>query len=303
MTAPQLADTLYILETCIERYIADRHARVDAFVHRHFSIWDTLALQRRSFFRDLLCYPLNALWAIPHLFLKKALEVPEKLGWHRGSEWSARLPNGFTTRYQREIEWLILTDLLEWPCVYDSRHSTANALGMMIAQHPKAVGALAEQGLLPESLVAMTDVRTLVSSHGASRAFITDTAATLLTVGTGWYVFGDHSLTLSGMGDRVARNLARERAVSSFALGPTLGSAYYSFFPPKASPMQALAITVAIGAAITVTSLLLGLLSDPLRKWIGLQQLHLHALIDHVEDHLFRQLRKHVKPALVPRAA
>lgn len=303
MIDPRHAAALYSLETCIDQYIADRHARVDHFVGDHFSVHETFALQKASLAGDFLCYPLNALWAIPQMFLKKAVEVPGKLGWRMGTDLSGRIPSGLKTRYQREMEWLITTELLEWPCVQRDRRSSRNALEDVIAQHPDAGRLLAGRGVSAGSLADFTNIASIVEGHSSSRTFVSDSAATLLTLGAGWFFFGDHSLGLSGMGDRVARKVARDKAASTFVLGPSLGSTFYSFFPPKPTTSQIVGATVAIGCAITAISLLVGLLSDPCRKWLGLQRLHLHALIDEVEDVLYRQLRKQLKPALLKHVA
>src|SRR6185295_6986992 len=101
------------LEECIEQYIVDCRSRVDVFVERHVSLEETLALQKQSLVSDLLCYPVNALSAIPSLFVKKMIEVPMKLGWRSGADLMTLVPAGLTTRYQREIERLIATELLD----------------------------------------------------------------------------------------------------------------------------------------------------------------------------------------------
>jgi hypothetical protein len=76
MNDQQTATAILALEECIEQYIAECRRRVDGFVERHFSLQETIALQKRSLVSDLLCHPINALWSIPSLFLKKLIEVP-----------------------------------------------------------------------------------------------------------------------------------------------------------------------------------------------------------------------------------
>lgn len=115
MNDPQAAITILNLEECIDQYVADCRRRVDGFVARHYSIQETLAFQKQSLATDLLYHPVNALWAIPSLFLKKLIEIPMKLGWRPGADVISLLPSGFKTRYQREIERLVASELLEWP--------------------------------------------------------------------------------------------------------------------------------------------------------------------------------------------
>ncbi|TLY20984.1 MAG: hypothetical protein E6K66_09470 [Nitrospirae bacterium] len=71
MSNQQTATAILALEECIEQYITECRGRVDGFVERHFSLQETIALQKQSLVSDLLCHPINALWSIPSLFLKK----------------------------------------------------------------------------------------------------------------------------------------------------------------------------------------------------------------------------------------
>jgi hypothetical protein len=303
MNDQQTASAMLDLEDCIEQYIADCRRRVDGFVDRHFSLEETLALQKRSLASDLLCHPVNALWTIPSLFLKKILEVPVKLGWRTGSSLIGFLPTGLKTRYQKEIERLIATELLEWPCTLGDRRVCQNGLRGRIEQH-KQVGALFKSGLLQdEALKELPDVPHLIAAHSAGRSIVLDSIATVLTLTTGWLVFGDHSLSISGIGERIAGQRAKEKAASQFILGSSLGSAFYSVFPPDPSFGEVMGATVIVGLFIMAMSLLVGLLSDPCLKRIGFQHTQLHLLIDAVEDSLHRQVRRHIKPALRQLAA
>jgi hypothetical protein len=132
---------------------------------------------------------------------------------------------------------------------------------------------------------------------------ILDAIATVATLGTGWLVFGDHSLSISGIGEKIARDRAHDKAASKFILGSSLGSVFYSVFPPNPSFWEIASATLLVGLCITAISLLVGLLSDPCLKRIGFQHSQLNLLIDAVEDCLHRQTRKRIKPALRQLAA
>ncbi len=303
MNDQQTASAILALEECIERYVADCRARVDAFVKGHFSLQETIALQKQSLLSDLVCYPVNALWAIPSLFVKKILEVPVKLGWRSGADLIGLLPGGMKTRYQKEVERLIAVELLQWPCTMGDRKAAANGLVERIRQH-RQLGPLLAAGVLSDEAVReLSDVPRLITDHSSSRALVLDTAATVLTLAAGWLFFGDHSLGIAGIGDQIARKRAKDRAASTFVLGSSLGSAFYSVFPPKPSFWQVVGATLLVGLFVTGMSLLVGLLSDPCLKRAGLQQARLHQLIDGVEDCLYRQLRTRLKPLLRRQAA
>jgi hypothetical protein len=294
----QTASTILALEECIEQYVADCRSRVDGFVAGHFSLQETIALQKQSFASDLLCHPVNALWAIPSLFLKKLTEIPVKLGWRSGADLIALLPAGIKTRYQIEIERLIATELLEWHGARNDRTALPNGLRERIEQHQQLAPLLASGALPDSALKDLSEIPRLIAEHAASRALVFDATATILTVVTGWFFFGNHSLGISGIGDQIARNRAKDRAASTFMFGSSLGSAFYSVFPPKPSFWQVVGATLIVGLFVTAMSLLVGMLSDPWLKRMGFQHTQLNMLIDAVEDHLHRQLRKTLKPAL-----
>jgi hypothetical protein len=303
MNDQQTTTAIFGLEECLEQYIADCRRRVDGFVQRHFSLQETIAFQKQSLVSDLLCHPVNALWAIPSLFLRKLIEIPVKLGWRSGADLITLVPTGLKTRYQKEIERLIATELLEWPCTIGDRQASTNGLLERIKQH-KQVGSLCASGALSdEALRELSDIPRLIAEHSAGRALVLDTTATVLTLVTGWLFFGDHSLGISGIGDQIARNRAKDKAASTFMFGASLGSTFYSVFPPKPSFWEVVGATLIVGLFITAMSLLVGLLSDPCLKRVGFQHTQLNSLIDAVEDSLHRQLRKRLKPAIRQLAA
>ena len=303
MNDQQTTTAMFSLEECLEQYIADCRSRVDGFVERHFSLQETIALQKQSLVSDLLCHPVNALWAIPSLFLKNVIAIPVKLGWRAGADVITRVPTGLKTRYQREIERLIATELLEWPDTMGDRWASTNGLLERIKQHKQVGPLLASGALSDEALRELSDIPHLIAAHSASRALVLDTTATVLTLVTGWLFFGDHSLGISGIGDQIARSRAKDKATSTFLFGASLGSAFYSVFPPKPSVWQVVGATLTVGLFVTAMSLLVGLLSDPYLKRVGFQHTQLNSLIDAVEDCLHRQLRKRLKPALRQLAA
>lgn len=303
MNDQQTTTAMFSLEECLEQYIADCRSRVDGFVERHFSLQETIALQKQSLVSDLLCHPVNALWAIPSLFLKNVIAIPVKLGWRSGADLITRVPTGLKTRYQREIERLIATELLEWPGTMGDRWASTNGLLERIKQHKQVGPLLASGALSDEALRELSDIPHLIAAHSASRTLVLDTTATVLTLATGWLFFGDHSLGISGIGDQIARNRAKDKATSTFLFGASLGSAFYSVFPPKPSFWQVVGATLTVGLFVTTMSLLVGLLSDPCLKRVGFQHTQLNSLIDAVEDCLHRQLRKRLKPALRQLAA
>jgi hypothetical protein len=303
VTAQNAAIAVAVIEDCIDRYIAECHSRVDGFVERHFSLQETIALQKQSFAGDLLCHPVNTLWAIPYLLLKKVVEVPEKLGWHAGADLVGLLPSGIKTRYQKEVERLIATELLAWPCEGGTGVPVSHGLAEMLKRDQSVVPLFASEASVEAALKDLPDITNVLESHSSSRGLVCDMAATVLTLVMGWMLFGDHSLGIAGIGDQIARKAAHDRAASHFVLGASFGSAFYSVFPPKPSVWQVVWATLCVGLFVTCMSLLAGMFSDPWLKRTGLQQAQLHRLIDAMEDRLHLHVRKRIKPAVKQLAA
>lgn len=298
MTEPKIAAAMTALEDCIDRYIAECHGRVDGFVARHFTLQETVALQKQSFVSDLLCYPVNTLWAIPYLLMKKVVEVPEKLGWRAGADLVGFLPSGMKTKYQKHMERLLATELLEWPWGREVGAVSPRGLTAIIKQDQSTAPLFALGGHVEAALRGLPNMTRVLEAHSSSRGLVGDLAATLVTLAMGWVLFGDHSLGIAGLGDQIARKAARDRAASSFVLGASFGSAFYSVFPPKPSFWQVVWATLSVGLFVTSMSLLVAMLSNPWLKRMGLQQAQLHRLIDAMEDQLHLHVRKQIKPAV-----
>ncbi len=290
------------IEEGIEWYIAERRSRIDHFVERHFSLASTFVLRKRSFSTDLLCYPVNTLWSVPYLTVKKIGEAFDKLGWRLGADVLSCVPSGIKTAYHREIESMIRKEVLDWSA-HGGRHAIAdNPFVAILERDPRVAPLLALPEVTRQLETAFSDIDALVQCYSSSRSLISDMASSLLTFGLGFVLFGDHSLGIQGMGERIASKRARDKAVSSFAFGSTLGSAFYSIFPPKPSMWEVVAATTALGFLLTLSGIVIGMVYDPLLKRFGWHDRELHALLDSVEDRLYL-LRKRLKPLLMRSAA
>lgn len=294
--------TISALEDCIDRYIEERRSRIEPFVDRHFSLHDTILIQKRSLLIDLLCYPINTLWAIPYLFVKKTGESLCKLGWAPAGRLVSAVPSGMKRRYQKEIESSIRNEILEWPINWGAEADHRDALLQMLKREERVAPLLASPEFSSRLDEAVADINRLITSYGTNRTVASDLAGSFLTLVAGWLMFGDHSLGIEGIGERLASKRATERAASSFILGSGFGSMFYSVFPPKPSMWEIVLATAAVGILLTICGMMIGVFADPVMKRLGLQQCQLHALLDDIEDRLHR-LRRQLKPTMKQRAA
>lgn len=277
MEEKNLAAILGSVDQCIETYTDDRKKRVDDFIHRHFSIQETLEIQKKTFSLDLLFNPLNALWSIPYLSLKKTVETLDKLGWTNLTATMEKIPSGIKTGYQKRIETLIATELID---------------------HHALILELRKHGLKLNEKHIEAMIKKEIDKYSCGQNLITDLSGTVMTLLMGWYFFGDKTLGVFDIGNRLARKMANDKAASGFVFGEKLGSAFYNVFPVAPTQTQIYLTTLGVGVLLTALSLITATLSDPLRKNLGLHQKNLNNLIDNLEEKLFLQIKKEIKLSL-----
>lgn len=287
MSKTEATHILTTSEECIDRYAASLREKVGPFVDLHFSLQETLQIQKKSLLADLILYPLNALWSIPFLTIKKSLEVCEKIGWNKFNPVLEWLPSGIRTKYQKEIEQLICSQFFEPQALLTDLH---NSLALKSTLSSEAVLSLEYQ--------IETLIESEVKNYSASQAMISDLFGSVLTLLAGRIFFHDGGLGITDLGHRIAKKMAHDNASSNFIFGKKLGSAFYNVFPTEPTRMQVFFSTFAIGLLLTIFSVLAGTFSDPVKKALGFHQNKLNAMINHIEEKLYLTLRKEFKKSL-----
>ena len=67
-------------QNIISHYIQQRRAHIPVFLKDHLDNSECLAIQKTHLLKDLIKNPINVFWSIPFFFIKKTLEISEKLG-------------------------------------------------------------------------------------------------------------------------------------------------------------------------------------------------------------------------------
>ena len=277
-------------EESLELYIKDCRKQIHKFVEFHFSLKQTIALQKQTFIADLFVNPLNALWSIPYVVLKKIVEILEKLGWNSAIPLFQLIPNGIKTGYQRKIEYLVAKEILEFNL---RSQTTQNNLLNKLKWHPELSKF---PGLIDEvEILIIKEFKETLNRYSSSRSLLSDLAATFFTLLVGWISFGDQSLGWVGLGNRLAHVFARDKAASSFFLGKKVGSSFYRLFPPEPSFNQIVVATVLILLLLTIVSLIATVLGDVIIKKLGLQEKKLEALLQDLEITLLMKFKRHLK--------
>lgn len=286
--APELVERA--VERGIQRYIKSRKRRVPEFVDHYFSFRGAWRLHRKAFGRDLYRMPVNVIWSIPVVAVQLLAGLSRKMGAKTVAQWLDKLPKGFETAVQREVKWLIYTELLELPYCQGERESHQDALLAEILAEP-ALAQICEDYLervsqrLNEPGFRATLEHNL-SQLASARTAAADLATSILSLAAGYAAFHQATPGAISGGTVLAGAIAHQVAVSSFWLGPTLGAWYYSVFPVSASAGLLIASTGAVMATLALISTLAGLVVDPILAISGVHRRRLQQFIDRLGDEL-----------------
>ena len=276
-----------------QAWLAGRRTRVAPFARRHFGWRGAWRLNRRAFGKDLLRAPVNVLWAAPHLLLQLGARAGRKAGLKRTAERLEQLPAGWRTDVERELEWLIRTELLELPCTQPGRTSPRDTLFEAVLAQPAVAGALVEALQALDALGQRTELHgrlaDFLRQYTDTRAAAADLANSLLALAAGAAAFQSFTPGTVAMGAAAAAGIAQQLAVANFTLGPTLGALWYGVFPASASAGLVAATTGGLMAALGVLAACSGLVTDPLQQALGLHERRLHKLLDALDAELAGQ--------------
>jgi uncharacterized protein DUF6635 len=274
----------------IKKYIDSRKDKIPGFVKKHFSFPGALALNRKAIGSDLYKAPLNVIWLPPYTVLKASSALLKKVGFQRVSSRIENMPIGFTTDVQKEVTWLIFTELLEIPYFQGKRKSNKNVLLQEILDQPEissffatALSKIYWKSRNPEFRFALE--KNLLE-YSKSRTAAADLAGSLISLSAGATVF--HKMTPGALsaGGALAAAIAQQTAISNFVFGPTLGSLYYGFFPASTSVALVTVSTGTILAGLAIMSSFSGIITDPIQYRLGIHGRRLNRLIDSIEKEL-----------------
>jgi hypothetical protein len=273
-----------------ETYIAARRAKIPEFIQRHFSFRGALALHRRTFGRDFYKHPVNLLWSVPVSLAQGTAELLEKAGSKRAAGWLKRIPPGIPTALQKELVWLIHTELLELPLTQDGRISRRDALLEAILAEPE-IAALCDAYLLQiKSRAAHPDFQAALernlAEYGKTRNAVSELAGSLLNLAAGYTALHQATPGALSAGTAAATAIAQQIAIANFWLGSTIGGWYYAVFPVSASAGLIAATTGALMAAIGILATLSWIVIDPLLAKTGFHRKRLERFVDALGEEL-----------------
>lgn len=271
------------VEEGARRYVAGCQGRVEGFVRRHYSFRGTLRIHRKALGWDVIRVPLNIIWSLVALVLALTGLLAGVFGLHRLKTWLGRVPPGLETDMDRQISWLVLTELLQLPYEQRGRQSERDALMAEILRDPIFRQMLEERfdgGLVPSRHPDFqSNLQKKLGEYGATRTGSADLAGNAALLITSKLAMGQAVFGAIGAGAALSVVVARWMAVSDFWLGSTIGSFYYGIVPVEVSTTVLLSVTLAVAVVLALISTFIGIVTDPLQVALGLHQRRLRKLI------------------------
>lgn len=271
-------------------YIQSRKEMVPGFSKRFFSLKGALRLNRKAFGTDLYKAPINIAWALPYIGVKASSSLLKLLRLRRISDRLDRVPVGFETNVQKELNWVIFTELLELPYTQDKRKSHKDALFAEMLNQPEIFSLFDDELSKIYSKSKDPKFRTALEvnllEYSKSRMAAADLAGNIITLSAGVAMFKKLTPGAVTAGGAVASAIAQQMAISNFVFGPTLGSIYYGIFPASASMGLVIASTGSIIAALAILTSFSGIVTDPIQYKLGIHQRRLLKFIDSLDKEL-----------------
>jgi hypothetical protein len=277
------------LHESLEKYLRERKERIPALLAGPLSMENCVRMQWRHVQGDLFCNPLNTIWAIPYLSLRKFLEVFEKLGMDSAKVIIPAIPRAARTAFQKEVERQIANELFGL-----AGDRTALAAGL------ESDGCFREYFGTPEwaelRARAEGEVRHLVTEYCNTQTGFNDLASSTAILLAAQTFFGDRSLDVFMMGRRWAALWSRQKAEQHFFLGKKIGHAFYRVVHAPAPTTGQVVLATGIALAIlAVFSTFVNIVSYPVQSRLGFQTKQLEKLLSTAEDKLLLLLTKGLK--------
>lgn len=289
------------LDRAIDNYIQSRRKKIPQFVQTHFSISGAARINKKALGTDILKAPVNVAWALPYTAIQAASAGLSKIGFKNIRKLTGKMPSGFTTAVQKEINRLIFTELLEIPYIEKSQdvenkgkeQHVPDALLAEILNQPE-IQHLFQDQLAQISIQSKQEgfreaLEKRLQEYAVSRIAVSELSGNIIALATGVGVFSKMTPGGISFGAGMAAAIAQQSAISSFILGPGLGGLYYGMFPATASLGLAIGATSSVLAVLAIFSAFSGVITDPLQAKFGVHEKRLNRLVDSIENSLMER--------------
>jgi hypothetical protein len=287
-----LTDAENAWRRAVAGYCAQRRAKAADFARGTYAWRASMRLHRKAVGHDLWRAPANLAMAVPYAAARAGAGLARRLGRQRTADWLQGRRFFFATDLGRELEWRVMTQVLELP------YAQPQADGSLRVSHRDALAEaqladeavlpllqalgrrLAERGQEPDFRAWLTAT---LATYTGSRVAAADLTNALVAATAGGFVF--HKLTPGALslGPLLAQALATKLAAGTFPLGAGLGGLFFGAFPTAAPLVLTATVTGGLLGLAALLATFSGVLTDPIQQRLGLHRSRLVKLVDALE--------------------
>jgi uncharacterized protein DUF6635 len=195
------------------RYIFAREKKIEAFVKRHYTLRGALKIHSHALGWDLIRVPINIIWSVLNIVLALVAFIAKVIRLRRLHEFIQRIPPGLETDMDKEISWLLVTELLDLPHQDGSRRSDKDALMEEVMKDPDLRRLLDEE---LECLVHLKDnpgfreeLDRKLAEYGVTRTGAADLASNVVLLVSSKFALGQASFGALSAGSAVSASVAK----------------------------------------------------------------------------------------------
>lgn len=294
MQETNIVNSRTIVETAVaegtKRYIKKCKLRVEPFIANHYSFSGALKIHSHALGLDIIRVPINIIWSVFNIILSIIGLVTNIIGLKQLSEKIKKIPPGIETDMDREIKYLVITELLQLPFADGERNSKIDSLMEEILKDKKLQSyinhELNELRLLHNQPDFKERIEQKLTEFGAVRTGSADLASNIVLMLSSHGALGQTTIGALSAGHAVSALIAKSIAASNFWLGATIGSYYYALVPVAVSLRLIIAVTSIVAVILSIISTFIGIITDPIQAKLGIHKRRLNKLITSIQDDL-----------------
>jgi len=289
---PNSTDINRAIRTGAGNYFAHCRQRVPGFVRCHFRYPGAWQTNRVALGWDIVRAPLNLFWAPMFALLCLVRFGLRKAGYVSLSQKLANIPDGLTTQVQKHLATRVYSELL----ALDERgNELEKQLGLALQElYNTSHFNPSERAQFCAHITPI--VHEALMQYRITRTASSDITNTLASTLIGAFAFNKFTPGGIGVGLVLAGLMAKYVAVKTFLLGDTLGTLYYSAFPPQPDASLTAGSLVVVMVILSAFASFSGLITDPVQAHLKIHQRRLNRLIDHLEQDFMEKTSNSFRP-------
>ncbi len=241
--------------------------------------------------------PANLIWTPLYLLIQLIGYICLRLKWKRIARLTKRVPSGFITDVQSRIRDLIYAELLGSPS-HPEKCELYRFISDEILQAVPTPSHTApedwDQSTIKDDLPPL--IVQILEQYSITRTASADIANTVITTAAGAIVLKQFTPGGLGLGIIVATIYIKTRMASDFVFGETLGTIYYSAFPPEPSLGTIALSTLIVMCGLAIVAAFSGLITDPIQYYLRIHQRRLRKMLKHMAKDFKQQSKGSFHP-------